>query len=402
MTDNSKNKKVLILGGLGLLGFTLAQRLARRGLEVIVVDKKSLKKKLLPKISYIQTDALNSYEFRKLILAHRPNIIVNAINIATIFSHKPEKNYQRLIRFYYRLYRIIKKMDSEVLFIQLGTTGSGGLGFNIPFTHGDKIEDLPIINKAAFAGISTSMLILLSRSFDKNVKIAEIKPGLAIFKEKVETSEYQKSNLVVIDGGESGFYTYNELALLTRFMGSTTVDKIIDKVMILIDGKKNIHKHCIYDVVESLNNSVISSDSADKYELSKTIRQMKKMSGKDFIIATGELGPPSITRDLMLSYIKVKFPGLKKSKFESLLDSDMNIKNTLSYIQSRKLGLYEYLKKELNYYNYKHIPNYYKEPWENVAYSFGDKKLRARGVKKIFKNLFIFKKSESAVRTSDL
>jgi hypothetical protein len=256
--SHNKKEKALVLGGLGLIGSSVVKELTKY-FDVTVVDKREAKNPVA-NVEYLVEDAFIYNNLRKIILSLKPKLIMNAINIATIFSQNPEVNFRKLVNFYLGLYKTLGQLEGKIQYIQFGTTGSGGLGFNIPFTHGDKIEDLPIINKAAFAGVSDSMLTLLSRSFNGRIKISEIKPGLAIFRKELSVSKYGDSNLVLVDGGESGFYSYDELALLTCYMGFTTVDTIVDKVMKILHGGKNFHNHCVYDTIGSLNGAIIKQN----------------------------------------------------------------------------------------------------------------------------------------------
>lgn len=361
--ENNK-KKALILGGSGLIGGALAEELVK-SFDVSVIDLKKPQEKING-VKYITANALSFPDLEELILNIKPELIINSINIATIFSSNPESNYKKLVKFYYNLYQTFCKAKGKLTYIQMGTTGSGGLGFNIPFTHGDKIDDLPIINKAAFAGVSTSMLTLMSRSFGHRVKVSEIKPGLAIFRTELVNKKINDSNLVLIDGGESGHYTYNELALLTHYMGFTTVDTIVDKVIKVLKGDKNFHNHCVHDTIGSMNGAIIKQNHLDHWRLTRYLSIMKKLSGKDYVIATGKLGPPSITRDLILCYFKKNNPEVNEENFSKSIQAEKNIKNTLKYIEKSDKSLHDYLMSEINFQNYSNVPFDADEPWLNV------------------------------------
>jgi nucleoside-diphosphate-sugar epimerase len=363
MSHNNK-ETALVLGGLGLIGGALVEELTKT-FDVFVVDKREPKEKT-GNVKYYVADALSVSTLEKLVIEHKPRLIVNSINIATIFSDNPEANYKKLVRFYYGLYQIFSRVSHPIHFIQMGTTGSGGLGFDIPFTHGDKIEDLPIINKAAFSGISTAMLTLMSRSFGHRVKVSEVKPGLSIFRKDIVKEKFNGSNLILVDGGESGFYTYNELALLTNYMGFTTVDTIIDKVMKILGGDKSFHNHCVYDTIGSLNGAIIKQNHLDHWRLVKYLNIMKRLSGKDYVIATGKLGPPSITRDLILACLKKENPDLDEESFTKIIKKEPKIVNTIKLIKKNDNILYDYLISELNYNNYLKVTTDEDEPWKNV------------------------------------
>jgi hypothetical protein len=314
---------------------------------------------------------LRDNQLRKIIMQERPYIVINAINLATIFSHDPQKGYQAFIRFYLNLYEALKSTDEQTLYLHLGTTGSGGLGLNIPFTHGEKLDELPIINKAAFAGISSAMLTLLSRSFNGHVRIAEVKPGLAVFKSKIDEGDSYGSKLITLDGGESGTYTYNELALLTAFMGFTTVEKLSQNIMKVIEHKKSLRRNCRYDIIENFNDAIIAPTFDDTRAKKRILKKMRQLSGTNYIIATGNLGPPSITRDLILAFAIMLNSKLDQATFKTYIQENQAIQNTLSYIEKTNTDLYHYLVQECSYSNYHYLVKSFKNqfrPWE-VLYS---------------------------------
>jgi len=355
-----------------LIGGTIAKELVRE-FNVFIVDKREPTDRT-EGVKYFTENALDHKTLRELLTSLRPKLIVNAINIATIFAQNPEINVRKIIQFYYNLYQILEKVDGKIDYIQIGTTGSGGLGFNIPFTHGDRTDELPIINKAAFAGISTAMLTLLSRSFDHRIRVSEIKPGLAIFRKEIVHKKIDGFNLVIIDGGESGFYTYNELALLTCYMGFTYADTIVDKVKKILGGDKNFHSHCIYDTVGSLNGAIIQQNHIDRFQLTRVLARMKKHSGTDYIIATGKLGPPTITRDLILAWLKHFYPNLNKEEFSKAVVDNKCVSKTLEYIKNNDKKLFGFLADELTYENYQKQIGVEAEPWRNLKKAIDTKK----------------------------
>lgn len=358
----------MILGGNGLIGSALSNKLSLDGCEVLSIDKHKSGSEN-SNITFITMDIFNHCTFNKLIYKYRPEKIINCVNVATIFSRKISLGYEELINFYLTLYKSLANLSASVHYIQIGTTGSGGLGINIPFTHGDKIESLPIINKAAFAGISTSMLLLLSRSFNKPITISEIKPGLAIFDSKINQQVFDSSNLILLNGGESGSYTYNELALLTSYMGFTTSEYIIKKVISVINGEQIDKTISSFDIIYNLNKTIIKSDQEDDRLKNNLLSSMQKAQGQKFIIATGNLGPPSITADLLLAYIAVNCEVDSEESFKQEIITNKSIKGTLNYIKHSNMKLFWELKEHLFYKNYLKVKKYqdnYSEPWELI------------------------------------
>ena len=212
-----------------------------------------------------------------------------------------------------------------------------GLGFNIPFTHGEATAELPIIHKAAFSGIITSLLVLLSRSFEKGaVRVSEVKPGLAVFSYTVvrETSP-DNGSCVTLDGGESGAYTYQELALLTQWMGFTNVKQVADRIMNVINDDPREHRVAAHDITSALNASIIAQDEIDEKTKATTLEKMRAAdrdtTDGSVVIASGNLGPAEITADLILGRALIVGGELGPT-----LQNDPAIRATLTYLTNTK------------------------------------------------------------------
>lgn len=342
----------LIFGGNGLIGRRTRDELLKRGWRVITIDKK-----IAPKnegtIKY--ADILQSGKIYTLISYYKPELIINSVNIATVCSEDAPKYYTAFIRFYVELYEAINDLNKKTHYLQVGTTGSGGLGFNIPFTHGDKIEDLPIIHKAAFAGMTSGFLCMLSRSFDNGTRISEIKPGLAVFDPILKSVRIDNSEIQLINGGESGYYTYDELALLTSFMGSTTVDKIVDKLLAILTKKQRIARSTVYNLTDAINQSTISQDSSDVKKKHRILSAMRPRKNSTYLIATGNLGPPSITRDLLIATLTRSNPRLDSDEFFREKSKNGSLIMTMKFIRSNNEELAIYLDKTITYKNYERL-----------------------------------------------
>ena len=344
------SKKALLLGGTGLIGSTLAKILHEAGVEIFVVDRAH--NRILPDgTQFIEADLLKPGKLAEIIAEIQPFYIVNCINLATITSYDKENGYKTLIGFYLDLYKSINLLAEPVRYLQIGTTGSGGLGFNIPFTHGGDLEDLPIIHKAAFAGITTSMLTLLSRSFPRGkAKISEVKPGLSIFGDAVFDETYEGVKLVLLDGGESGYYTAN-------YMGFTTVSQIAKKIVgVLYDEDMLSKPVSLYDLTANINATIISPAPTDLETKERLLAEMAQCEGEDYIIATGSLGPPAITLELLFAHVLVKGVKIDDEKaFETIFAKDRSVQATLAYIKKMNPELSEYLTAHFTYDHFKRL-----------------------------------------------
>lgn len=239
-------KKTLILGGTGLIGEELVRRLASTNSITIVslgsaADKESFDKlsKQFPKLRHITGNVflptefkdktfnelvesdlfLEEYlnllyvkpDFRKFFLYQilqevQPDLVIDAINSATVLSYTKGssliKDYlngravkletllatlsiPRLINFFDCLYKSLNATPSVKTYLKIGTTGTGGMGFNIPYTHGEEKPSPQLLEKAAISGAYTSLLYLLSETFGMpNIK--EVKPAALVGYKKVD------------------------------------------------------------------------------------------------------------------------------------------------------------------------------------------------------------------------
>src|SRR5205823_3991153 len=71
------------------------------------------------------------------------------------------------------------------VYVKVGTTGTGGMGLNIPYTHSEDKPSLPLLAKSAIGFAHTGLLFLLARTAvgaeDKHgVIVKEVKPGAMI------------------------------------------------------------------------------------------------------------------------------------------------------------------------------------------------------------------------------
>ena len=63
--------------------------------------------------------------------------------------------------------------------MKIGTSGTGGMGLNIPYTHSEEKPSRVLLSKSALAGAHTLLLFLMARTPDGPIT-KEIKPAAAI------------------------------------------------------------------------------------------------------------------------------------------------------------------------------------------------------------------------------
>ncbi len=69
-------------------------------------------------------------------------------------------------------------------YVKIGTSGTGGMGFNIPYTHSEERPSRPLLTKAAVGGAHSLLLFLMARTPGAPAVI-EIKPTAAIAWRKI-------------------------------------------------------------------------------------------------------------------------------------------------------------------------------------------------------------------------
>lgn len=136
---------------------------------------------------------------------HRPSIVVDAVNTATAFAYQNvfasaaelrqraaagtldldgvERHLAllylpQLIRHVQLLLEAARRAGTR-LYVKIGTSGTGGMGLNIPFTHSEERPSRMLLAKAAVAGAHSLLLYLMART-PGGPAVKEIKPVAAI------------------------------------------------------------------------------------------------------------------------------------------------------------------------------------------------------------------------------
>lgn len=142
---------------------------------------------------------------------HKPKIVFDAINTATAFAYqdvysqalsKDKPNTFRLLaamelpqltRHIQILYHSMNTAGTKA-YLKIGTTGTGGLGFTLPFTHGEReIPSRLVMDKTATAGAQTMLLSVLART-PGTPQIKEIKVAALIGWKEIRKGEITIKN----------------------------------------------------------------------------------------------------------------------------------------------------------------------------------------------------------------
>ncbi|MCS7303289.1 MAG: short-chain dehydrogenase [Chlorobi bacterium] len=251
-----KGSTILVLGGWGLVGSAIIQRLMRHEPARVIVT--SLRQQeaeeavaqlrrqysLLPAETFVpwwgniftrtewkdlSRDAiLQNPEYRRalieetlgelsehvlrrqalydLLMTYQPDAVIDCVNTATAIAYQDiytagmrlsrqlateqppsaeEVEYllaslyiPQLVRHVQILYHSLREAKVQV-YLKVGTSGTGGMGLNIPFTHSEERPSRLLLSKAAIAGAHSLLLFLMARTPGAPV-VKEVKPSAAI------------------------------------------------------------------------------------------------------------------------------------------------------------------------------------------------------------------------------
>jgi NAD(P)-dependent dehydrogenase (short-subunit alcohol dehydrogenase family) len=154
---------------------------------------------------------LGEADFRRSLLydlleRHEPQIVIDCINTATaiayqdlfrsasrlrertrggdspevaeVEAHLTTLYLPQLIRHVQVLLHGMRRARTEV-YLKVGTSGTGGMGLNIPFTHSEERPSAMLLSKSSVAGAHSALLFLMGRTPEAPV-VKEVKPTAAV------------------------------------------------------------------------------------------------------------------------------------------------------------------------------------------------------------------------------
>jgi len=421
-----QNKKVLVLGGWGLVGSAVTKKLISEKPKQIILtslrkeeafeavnklkkdyphlpknyfvpwwgnilvreefkdkDRNELladpaKRKILMQdtLEELGGEILKSSALYKLINKHKPQIIVDCINTATgiayqdiyttykrvkhKLSNKPKLEevveetekilctmyIPQLIRHIQILYNAMHAAKTEIYF-KIGTSGTGGMGLNIPYTHSEEKPSRVLLSKSAIAGAHTLLLWLMGRTPDSAIA-KEIKPTAAIAWKKIEFNTVKKKGKpielydipfedqiplndklsfqlarpyspsgkvlksVFIDTGENGIFSRGEFEVITaqKQMEFVTPEEIAENIIYEIKGRNTGS-----DIINALDNATLNPSYRAGYLQHFAVDILADLEKKHDIhsVAFEMLGPPRLSKLLFEIHLIKTVAGMMKN-----------------------------------------------------------------------------------------
>lgn len=227
-------------------------------------------------------------------------------------------------------------------FVKVGTSGTGGMGFNIPYTHGEERPSRVLLSKSAVAGAQTMLIWLLARTPGGPRVVKEIKPTTAIAWKEIgygpirrggrpfplyDCPAAQSYNLddpetlqargefgvdtgtilesVYIDTGENGLFAAGEFTAITTLgqMEFVTPEEIGANVVAEIQGGNSGS-----DVIAALDGAAMGPTYRAGFMRQAALNRLHQLEEEHGVdsVAFEILGPPRLSKLLFEAYLLKK------------------------------------------------------------------------------------------------
>lgn len=325
----------------------------------LLSDKKKRKILMQDILEDLDEEILKNASLYKLIKKYKPDIIIDCINTATgiayqdiyttykkmkyLFTQKPSSETvieetekllctmytPQLIRHIQILYNAMHEAKTKIYF-KIGTSGTGGMGLNIPYTHSEERPSRVLLSKSAIAGAHTLLLFLMARTPDSAIT-KEIKPTAAIAWKKIAFDSVKKRGReielfdlpienaayldkkfsftppkeikslgeplrsVYIDTGENGIFSRGEFEAITaqKQMEFVTPEEIAESIIFEIKGGNTGN-----DIINALDNATLNPSYRAGYMQHFAVNKMAELEQKHNVhsVAFEMLGPPRLSK----------------------------------------------------------------------------------------------------------
>lgn len=224
-------------------------------------------------------------------------------------------------------------------YVKVGTSGTGGMGFNIPYTHGEERPSRVLLSKSAVAGAQTMLLFLLARTPGGPTIVKEVKPTAAIAWKEIGFGPIRKGGReiglydcppgtpyalgspatlapegdfgmpvdgrlesVYIDTGENGLFSVGEFTAITTLgqMEFVTPEEIAENVLGEIEGHNTGA-----DVISALDSSAMGPSYRAGILRASALARLRKLEAEHGVdsVAFEILGPPRLSKLLYEAHL---------------------------------------------------------------------------------------------------
>ncbi|GBD33279.1 hypothetical protein HRbin33_02262 [bacterium HR33] len=303
---------------------------------------------------------LERSQFFQLLMRFRPDIVIDCINTATAFAYQnvyasafellEDAAAERIDRGKVERHlltlpvpQLIRHLQIAAeslirarvgVYVKIGTSGTGGMGLNIPYTHSEERPSRMLLTKSALAGAHSLLLFLLARTPGAPATI-EIKPTATIGWRSIrygpivkggrplrrwdcpspqpvdrafasEASGWRDTGAILesvyIDMGENGAFGREEFETATSLgsMELITPEEIADLVVMEIEGRPTGR-----DIVAALDGASAGPTYRGGILRSVAIEELRRLERECNVRSVGfeMLGPPRLTKHLYEAHI---------------------------------------------------------------------------------------------------
>ena len=310
--------------------------------------------------------AYRSNTLAEMVRQHRPTVVVDCVNTATAISYQdvfggtarlremlderrdhPDMRRQveelmmsqgapQLIRHLRLLFEACSESRVRV-YVKVGTTGTGGMGLNIPYTHSEDRPSSKLLAKTEVAFGHTGLLFLMARTPGAPI-VKEVKPAAmigyrAVSHEVIRGHDGKEQHLfephevgvdpgsslslrepeggyevrgvlktTVVNTGENGVFTRGEFGAITApgQMEFVTPEEIARTVLREIHGSVTGR-----DVISALDSAMMEPSYRAGMIRTVAMEDLAALEARmgDHSVALGQLGPPELSKLLFEAHL---------------------------------------------------------------------------------------------------
>lgn len=264
------------------------------------------------------------------------------VDVEMVERHLLTAPLPQLIRHVEVLLEGMRRADTKA-YVKIGTSGTGGMGLNIPYTHSEEKPSRTLMSKSAVAGAHTLFLFLLGRTPGAPAVI-EIKPTAAIAWREIGYGPIRRGGRtlevvdceqplpvetafaagasgwtrtgeslenVFIDVGENGVFAREEFETVSALgqMELVTPEEIADTLVMEVSGHATGK-----DIVGALDGATFGPTYRAGYLRAVAIDGLRALEAEHGVrsIAFEMLGPPRLTKHLYEAHILGRlFPSVR-------------------------------------------------------------------------------------------
>jgi hypothetical protein len=263
-------------------------------------------------------------------------------------------------------------------YLKVGTSGTGGMGLNIPFTHSEERPSRVLLSKSSVAGAHSLLLFLMARTPNAVTIVKEIKPTATIAWKEVKYGPIRKSGKAIdlldvsiaeaetlgsslslrkdgvgkasgkqlesvyIDTGENGIFSRGEFEAISALgmMEMVTPEEIAENVARELMGASTGR-----DIMGALDASTMGPSYRAGYLRESAVRMMEALEKDhtDSSVAFEMLGPPRLAKLLfeaqLLKRVANNFDGVAAASAEELSTKAQQIIESDDHLRSQMISI---------------------------------------------------------------